>query len=119
VSAPEPWWADGLRAALATGCPTHSLEDVLEQVACGDARLWETPDAVVVTEIHEYPRCRVLHFWLATGELGGVVELTRQACADAKELGCTWATIAGRKGWERVLSEDGWKPKMVILSREL
>lgn len=109
----------GLEIALAHGGDTHSVEDVLQQIERGDARLWLGEDALIVTEIHDYPQRKVLHFWLATGEIASVVALSNTILAEGKKMGCAQATLAGRKGWERVLGADGWSPMLRVMSKEI
>lgn len=109
----------GLVDALERGGSTHDLDDVLEQIRTGEAQLWEADDAVIVTEIHDAPRKRVVHFWLATGELDAVIALSRRVLDWAADQGCTQATLAGRRGWEKVLAAEGWAPTLTLMSREV
>lgn len=105
--------------ALAGGGSTHSVGDVLAQIEAGEAQLHEWEDSVIVTEIHDAPRCRVVHFWLAAGKLEEVIPLSRVVLAWAKREGCSRATIAGRRGWVRVLQSDGWTSELTLMGREL
>lgn len=98
----------------------HTLGDVLRKILHGEAQLWEEDDAVIVTEIQQYPRARVVHFWLAAGDLGAVVRLSHRVMAWAKrDMHCEKATLAGRKGWERALASEGWEPTVRIMGRDL
>jgi hypothetical protein len=109
----------GLERALELGGCTHTLDDVWSQVESGDAQLWHDEGAVIITEVHDTPRMRVIHFWLASGELERVVQLSERALKWAGTQGCRQATLAGRRGWERVLAAAGWSPSLVLLSREI
>ena len=109
----------GLVEALERGGSTHTVEDVLDEIQRGEAQLWEADGALIVTEIHDTPRKRLLHFWLATGELQAVIALMHRALEWAKSEGCTMATLAGRKGWEKVLASEGWVPMLTMMSREV
>lgn len=109
----------GLTEALERGGSTHSLEDVLAQIRRGDAQLWETEDAVIVTEIHQTPRKKLVHFWLAAGEIDAVVELSKVVLDWAKRHGCEQATLAGRKGWIKALAHEGWSPALTLMGREV
>lgn len=108
-----------LDRALAYAGGTHTLGDVLRQILAGTAQLWEAEDAVIVTEVHDYPRMRVVHFWLAAGRLDAVVDLSHRVLNWAKGAGCARATLAGRKGWERVLAADGWEPMLIVMGRDV
>lgn len=118
MSVPAPH-ASGLLKALALGGDTHSLADVEAQIKAGDAQLWTADDALIVTEVNIYPRKRVLHFWLATGELKPVVELSKRALEWGKGVGCEYATIAGRSGWERALKHEGWSPMLTYMRKAI
>lgn len=109
----------GLEIALAHGGDTHSVEDVLDQIERGAAQVWIRDGSLIVTEIHDYPQKKVLHFWLATGEIASVVSLSHRILAEGKKMGCVQATLAGRKGWERVLGADGWNPMLRVMSKEI
>ena len=109
----------GIETALAHGGETHTVGDVCNQILAGDAQLWEDEGALIITEIHHYPRKKICHYWLATGELDAVVRLSHKINEWAKEVGCESATLAGRKGWERVLASEGWTPMLTVMGREL
>lgn len=113
--------ADGLAKALAYAGGTHTVGDVLRAVLAGDAQLHETDRAAIVTEVYTYPRKRVVNFWLATGELNEVIRLSHEVMEKAKnEWGCEGAIFTGRRGWEPVLTADGWNAEpMVLMSRQL
>lgn len=110
---------DQLERALALDGGGYTLGDVQVLIQQEMVQLWEAPDAVLITEVHDLPRFRSIHFWLAAGELESVIELSHQALKWARLIGCTRATLAGRKGWERVLADEGWTFGMTVLSKEL
>jgi hypothetical protein len=116
-----PETAAGLDAALGYAGGTHTLGDVLETILAGGAMLHEREGAAIVTEFLEYPRRRVLNFWLATGELDAVIALSRELLERAKnEWGCQEAVFLGRRGWEKALTSEGWaREPMVLMSRQL
>lgn len=97
----------------------HSLGDVLELVSDEKAQIWEAPNAVLVTQVHEYPKGRVLHFWLAGGDLDEVVKLSHTAMDWGRSVGCVRATLTGRRGWKKVLAEQGWSEEATMLGRSL
>lgn len=109
----------GIEEALAYGGGTHTVEDVIDQLLAGDAQIWEAPGACIITEVLAAPRLKFVHFWLATGEMDALIQLSRRVFEWAEGLGCTQATITGRKGWERALAKEGWGSPLVMLSREL
>jgi hypothetical protein len=98
---------------------THTFEDVTQSILSGRMQLWPAERACAVTEIVVYPKKRVLHVFLAGGEMGQIIDMVSSANAWGKAQGCTSMTIAGRKGWERVLAKHGYKPVMTVLEREI
>lgn len=112
--------AQGLQEALEHARGTHTLEDVLAQVEAGEAQLWRAPGAVIVTEIKQTPRRKVVHFWLATGDMRAVLDLHKMILAWAQEEhGCDLATLSGRRGWVRALRDEGWDEATTVMAREL
>jgi hypothetical protein len=109
----------GLEKALALGGSTHTVDDVLDQIARGDAQLWVDDRAIVVTEVRQCPRKKVLYAWLATGELDACVTLLRRAVEWGTEQGCELAIATGRKGWTKPLRSEGWTETLVVLEQEL
>ena len=109
----------GLEKALSYSRGTHDVGDVVAQILRGDAQLWEDTDALIVTEVYTMPRRKVVHFWLATGEMAPVIQLHYRVLDWAKEQGCTLATLAGRRGWTKALADAGWETDMVFMGREL
>lgn len=105
-----------LAAALDYAGGTYIVDDVLDRVAKGDAQAWYGPRSVVITEIIEHPRKRVLHFFLAAGIMAEIEVMAPLILAWGKERGCTGATLIGRKGWQRsFLARTGWKQSDCIL----
>lgn len=110
---------DLIAAALEHGPPTHTVEDVLEEIRLQRAQLWEGAKSIIVTEVQDYPRARILHFWLAAGDLDEVIALSHIAMDWGRANGCERATLAGRRGWERALKSEGWNHQLVLLGRPL
>lgn len=105
----RPW----LMKALARGGEpqTHDIDDVLAEVLTGDAQFWPGLNAAFVTQVHDFPRYRALHSWIAGGDLGEIVEdMLPEIEAWGRGRGCTRFTVIGRKGWLRVLAKYGYRP---------
>ncbi len=109
----------GLEKALLHSGGTHSLRDVADQITQGDAQLWAEESAVLVTQIVETPKMRILHFWLAAGEMDEVITLTEKVIKWGSKNGCERATLTGRKGWERALASTDWEPELVLMGRNI
>ena len=94
----------------------YTLDDVWALIQSGQAQFWPAPNSVAVTEIKVYPRGKILHVWLAGGELDEISMLTGYMKKFGKEHGCSRITLTGRRGWERAL---GLRPVSVTLSELL
>lgn len=105
--------------ALDRGGNTHDFEDIAESVKSGFMQLWPADDACAVTEILTFPRKKVLHIFLAAGNMDTIVDMHESAAHFARLNGCSDMTIAGRKGWVRVLKDKGYKEFFTTLKVEL
>jgi hypothetical protein len=86
---------------------THTEDDVLIGLMKGQLKLWRSQNSAVVTEFIEYPRMKVLGFFLIGGDLDELLnELEPTICAFAAANGCKRVQGGGRKGWERVLNYE-------------
>ena len=108
------WIADALQYSGGT----HTVDDVIERIMSGHLQLWPAERGCAVTEIVVYPRKKVLHVFLAAGEMDQIIAMIDSAIDWGKTQGCTGMTIAGRHGWSRVLAKYGYKPVMTVLEKE-
>ncbi len=105
-----------LQAALDLAGGTHTMADVVQGIADGVFHFWPGEKSAAITRVHEYPRARYLHIFLAGGDLDELLAMVPLFKSWAKHLGCTELTLAGRPGWERVL---GWTRRAVVLSTQV
>lgn len=109
-----------MQKALDLSGNSHTIEDVLDAVEAGNARLFFSERAIIIAEIHRFPQGNILHVWLAAGDLADVLSLTEDLYQWGRDEGCEKATLTGRKGWVRVLETDGWAlSPMVNMTRDL
>lgn len=109
-----------LQKALDLGGNTHTLEDVRQGIAEGRLQYWPGVNSAIITEIIEYPQARALHFFLAGGNLAEIEAMYPAVEAWGRDQGCTVASTSGRPGWERTfLKREGWKPRTVVMTKEL
>ena len=106
-----------IEAALAHGGDTHTFDDVAAMIFDGRLQLWHGPSGCAVTEIIVYPRKKVLHCFLAGGEMAQILDMIDSAVAWGKTQGCESLTLSGRLGWQRVLSKHGFRPVLVTMER--
>ena len=110
-----------IESALAYAGGTHTVDDVLAMIAEGRCQLWRGPNAAVVTEIDEYPREKVLHFFLAAGDMKELEAMQDGIMAWGIERGCTKARFVGRRGWQRTfMARTGWRDtRYIIMEKSL
>jgi hypothetical protein len=109
-----------IEAALVYSGHSHTFEDVAAMVAAGTAQFWGGPTSVIVTEIVQEPQHKVLHFFLAGGNLAELEQMTPLIEQWGRERGCVRASLIGRKGWDRTfLKRQGWHNGLVVLEKDL
>jgi hypothetical protein len=85
----------------------------------GRAQAWVNGDSIAITEIVIFPRKRSLHCFLAGGRMQDIIAMMPSAAQWGVANGCSDFTIAGRKGWQRVLGRYGWRPRMTVMGGDI
>lgn len=107
-----------IRGMLDERCYTIDWLDVM--IANGDARVFASPEAVIVVAVKRYPAgATELHGLVAAGTLNAILPLIAESEEWAKGNGVTFAAIASREGWSRVLKESGYRLHQTELRKEL
>lgn len=110
---------DRIDAALQYTPGTHTHDDLVRMVLCGQLSLWDLGGSFMLTEIMRFPQCAHFHIFLAGGRMQALVEMHEDVLELARALQCEKLTLAGRPGWERALKGHGWVPHIVTLSKEV
>lgn len=110
-----------IEEGLVYTCGTHLYEDVAAMVAAGQLTFWSGPQSVVLTEVLQSPRKRILNVWLVAGKMDELQQMYPVIYEWAKTVqGCDLVTHTGRPGWERsFLKQEGWKTQLVVMTKEL
>ena len=98
---------------------THTFTDICKGVLNGNLHLWHGDNGCAVTEFVVYPRSKCLHVFLAGGDMQQILDFEESAATWGKAYGCTQMTIAGRKGWSKVLGNRGWTEVHTVMGREI
>lgn len=99
---------------------THNLQDIADNIANGSMQLWPAPKGAMVTQVQNYPRKRILHIYMAGGELESLMTLQTHIEKFAQDMGCQRITLTGRRGWQRIFSNwKNVKPTHFWLSMEV
>ena len=110
---------DWIEAALEYSGGTHEWSDIVEGIHSLRYQFWPAEKGCAVTEIIMFPNKKIFHVFLAGGEMDQIVDMNDSAAQFAKAQGCDGMSIAGRKGWARVLKNEGWAESFTTLAKEL
>lgn len=94
----RPW----LEAALQ---PHVSFEELADDLANDRAMLWPGERSALVTQIIEGD----IHCWLGGGDMTELLDMRTGVEAVGRLMGCTYATVQGRKGWIRIFRRFGYE----------
>lgn len=109
----KPW----IEAALEYSGGTHNYDDIADSVRCAKMQLWPATKSCLVTEITQYPRKKVLHIFLAGGDLSEIKSMQDDVIRWAKRLDCEALTMTGRIGWSKALKDIGWETRLVLMEK--
>lgn len=123
----EPkWWVPYflesqqlLLNALEYGDGTHSLEDVAMALNKDEMQFWPGKNTAIVTEILDYPQKKLIHVFLAAGDMNEVIRILPYIEKHGKKEGCQQLAMTGRKGWEKVMDKIYKLQTKVYLSTEI
>lgn len=97
-----------LEPALKAGSDHESREDIEREIEANRAQLWVGDNAVLLTQLIRNPQGRFIHCWLGGGCLRGLLDMRGGIEAWGRAMECDYASINGRKGWDRVFSRYGY-----------
>ena len=84
---------------------THTLDDIWNGVVRGDFQFWPGDKSAIITEIQIYPQTKVMHIFLAGGDLEELLQMEKSVRAYAQTIGCNSMSISGRRGWLRIFED--------------
>lgn len=103
-----------------------SVDDIVQFLITGRMQLWLVHDAeraygIVVTEITQYPRCKLLTIQYCSMETGTleVVDEVLHATMDrfAQDSGCSGVEYIGRAGWRPTAKKHGYTEAIVMYQK--
>ena len=93
----EKWIEDAIEYSHGA----FTIESVFEDLLHGGAQLWPTENAVAITQIVDYPGKKVMHIFLAAGDLQELEALHYPIEEYARSVGCKGMSLTGRPGWAK------------------
>ena len=123
----EPDWVkefkrceEWLENALDYAHGTFDIQNVFEDVMNGNAQFWPGENSAVVTQIVPYPKKKVIHFFLAGGDIKELQDMEPGIIEWAKSQGCEVVTLSGRPGWTKsFLNNIGYRCTQVQMYKEI
>lgn len=98
---------------------THAIEDVERAVYKGTMQLWAGAKGALITEIQKYPKFKVLHIFVAGGDMDQCLDFLPSLYTWADLQDCKKISLSGRVGWKRVLADRGWHQTAIVMAREI
>lgn len=123
---PASWEALGpvLKRATDLSGGRYTVDDLYQKLTAGEYQLWVVVEegrlvAANTVRLAQYPQMRVLEGFFIAGDR--LLEWKDQMCAEmerlAQALGCQIIEFNGRRGWGKVLSENGYHEQFVTYSK--
>ena len=103
-----------------------TVDDLLRFVLNGQMHLWvvhegEKIHGHVITEVKEYPRCKMLTIQYCAMETGTLDQINDKmqeiAVQVAKNTGCAGIEFVGRPGWRKTASKYGYSVQSVMYQK--
>lgn len=109
-----------IEAALEHAHGTFTINSVFEDLINGHAILWPGENSAIVTQTIDYPSKKILHLFLAGGNLLDLQGLYKEVEVYAKSIGCQGITLTGRPGWAKsFLIDEDFKVREVQMYKEI
>lgn len=107
-----------LERALAVSHGKFSMETLSHDLGTGNAVWLNVHDSAVVLKVETYPTgLRVLNVFAVAGDMQDVFSAEPMVMEIARYNNCERLELHGRKGWERVLRDRGWKFESVTMHK--
>lgn len=105
---------------LRYGVHTETKRGVYDLLLSGHSQLWLNKDSFVITVIQTINVGKALVVGFAYGNKHHCIEMVDGKIKEwAKTMGCKKIIINGRLGWKRFLKKNKFKPKAIILVKEI
>ena len=128
----EVWWPlveEYLNAALEHSLGEYSITDIKSACKSKDMQLWaeigKEVEGALVTKINNYPQKKVLVMMLAGGKVFAdnnfkIIEESEELLTRfAKEKGCEYIQLFGRRGWVKKMNKLNYNHSRVVLTKEI
>lgn len=107
-----------IEEAMRSQGDTLDFNYVLECLENGRMQSFSEGDSLLITEIQNYPKKKVLHVVAAVGEMDEILKMEPRFEEFARRMGCSMITASGRSGWSRVATE-GWNTLYTTYGKDI
>lgn len=95
---------------------THSVEDVIEAIRTGTMQTIFNENGVIITQILDYPRKRVMDVFMCVGELDAIKALEGELIAHAKKNKAHFGRAFVRPGLVEHWTKMGWRKGATVMT---
>lgn len=103
------------------------MDDIIAFLYSGQMNLWmvwedaNNPDGYVITEVKEYPQCKMLAVQYCAGDVGMLEGAGDQLLLTfeqfAKDAGCKGIEFFGRPGWKQLAAKHNYSIQTVVYEK--
>ena len=109
-----------IEKALEYGNSSHGFDDIALKALTGEVDTYILPNSVIIMELDASPKHKSYHAFIAAGDLDEIIEAQNGLLIrEAKYRNAKYLTLAGRRGWAKVLEKHGWTEQLVVMSKEI
>jgi hypothetical protein len=108
-----------VEAAIAEAGGITDFAGIYTDVAAGRLQVFGSGRSVVLTEIQQYRKEKVLQLCYGAGALDEMEPWVDALFEWARSKGCTKVVMLGRKGWERSFLGKRLRPTHILLEGQL
>lgn len=98
---------------------SHSFDDIVDKVLEGRLRFYPLKSSFFLMEVEVTPGYSAFHGFLVGGDLEEIMDAIPMMKQEGRDLGCKYASMTGRKGWEPQFKRIGWAQPHITMSIEL
>ena len=115
---PNKEMVEKLAEALKLAHDVYTLEDIIELIEKGTLQGHVEGDTWVVTQVHTFPRKRIVEILYVVGDLNDSIRMEKKIEQWARELNADLIIATGREGWWDFRT-PGWKKTGVTYAKDL
>ena len=108
MNAQQEKLVEQINQVLAEDGDLMTVADMVDLARAGRMQIFHRDDAVVATELLEFPRGKRVNGVLAAGNLRSILAIERDVEDFARSMGAAAIVTHGRPGWARVGRRTGW-----------